>query len=492
MEFASVSSVSALSDIQQTWCRRGGVQTIADILLISSSDLANKCRILKGQAEALQVDVSQALVKQPCLLEDADLEDEMFTTGDSCLDEVLDGGIRTGMLWEIVGESAAGKTQLALQLSLSVQIPHTLGGLSGTACYLTTSTALPTSRLTEIMERHPLLSRENCSLSAIHTIKTPEIPILLHVLSTRLPNLVDSLAKEQNPNPVKLLVIDALAELFHMHDKTTADVLGQRSKHLAEISTLLHTLASKYRIAVLVLNEVQDVFSNFSYSPEENSSEDLAYHDQVRWFGRADGVPGEDRKEASLGLVWANQVNTRIMLSRTTRERVLDVTEKRRTKRRRLDGSQSHTSTMPQTTRLRCLSIIFSSIVPPTSVDYIVTAEGIAALPGTVDSNSSPPLLPPPLPVSQLSAPLSDKCPPSASSGQNIDSGLLLDVSSQRTVGAGDYRSDPDIMTSREEAENGPQLEVNYESEDYWQGDSEEEFYNDVDIEPAISSSSFS
>jgi hypothetical protein len=31
-------------------------------------------------------------------------EDELFTTGDTYLDQLLDGGIRTGMLWEIVGE----------------------------------------------------------------------------------------------------------------------------------------------------------------------------------------------------------------------------------------------------------------------------------------------------------------------------------------------------------------------------------------------------
>lgn len=30
--------------------------------------------------------------------------DELFSTGDTTLDQALGGGIRTGMLWEIVGE----------------------------------------------------------------------------------------------------------------------------------------------------------------------------------------------------------------------------------------------------------------------------------------------------------------------------------------------------------------------------------------------------
>ncbi|KAF9653174.1 hypothetical protein BDM02DRAFT_3070359, partial [Thelephora ganbajun] len=54
-----------------------------------------------------------------------------LTTGDATLDHALGGGILTGMVWEFVGESASGKTQLAMQLSLLVQLPPELGGLSG-------------------------------------------------------------------------------------------------------------------------------------------------------------------------------------------------------------------------------------------------------------------------------------------------------------------------------------------------------------------------
>jgi len=39
------------------------------------------------------------------------------------------GGVITPSLTEIAGESASGKTQLCLQLCLSVQLPFNLGGL---------------------------------------------------------------------------------------------------------------------------------------------------------------------------------------------------------------------------------------------------------------------------------------------------------------------------------------------------------------------------
>lgn len=45
------------------------------------------------------------------------------------LDELLRGGLPVGVVTELSGESGAGKTQLALQLCLSVQFPAQHGGL---------------------------------------------------------------------------------------------------------------------------------------------------------------------------------------------------------------------------------------------------------------------------------------------------------------------------------------------------------------------------
>ncbi|KAK0459483.1 uncharacterized protein EV420DRAFT_1674295 [Desarmillaria tabescens] len=122
---------------------------------------------------------------------------EKITTGDEHLDRALGGGIRTGMLWEVCSVlilflAAAGKTQLALQLSLLVQIPPRLGGLLGSTCYLTTSSVLPTVRLLDILDAHPLLSPSLCGLHDVHTMSCPTIPVLIHVLSSTLPQFVDS------------------------------------------------------------------------------------------------------------------------------------------------------------------------------------------------------------------------------------------------------------------------------------------------------------
>ncbi|KAI0928315.1 hypothetical protein AcW1_005596 [Taiwanofungus camphoratus] len=472
MESRLLSTIAGLSAPQQAALKRGSILTVADLLLIAPEVLAKRCKIYLSDAQRIVEVVCNTLACQPRLLEDVLEEgDEKFTTGDPKLDEALGGGIRTGMLWEIVGESAAGKTQLALQLSLLVQVPRKLGGLSSSACILTTTSTLPTTRLMEIANNHPLLSPTLCSLSDIHTIKTPEIPILLHVLSNTFPAFLDDLAARSGSKPVKLLVIDTLTELFHSHAKTSSDFLFQRSKNLSDISRLLHIIANKYRIAVVVLNEVVDVFDR---APDADFGQpgELIYWNQARWFNRADSISGAGVKEASLGLVWANQVNARIMLTRTERMRYLDRLDHRKTKRRRLDGV-SESRSINQPTRVRRLSVIFSPLAPPTSMDYIVSDEGIVVLPEVLSSpiQSSPPEIQPPGPSSLTGNTSSHNAAISPN-----DAGLTFDA-----LVTGD--NGPRELTELAEAEEGPQ-EDRDGWDAYWkEADTQENLYRHVAID---------
>ncbi|KAJ7694125.1 P-loop containing nucleoside triphosphate hydrolase protein [Mycena rosella] len=378
-----LSALPYLTHSQKAVLKKGNLQTIPELLFASPQDLARRCRISPLEAKAIFNTVCENNPPQIISLAEEDDQEQICSTGDAHLDAALGGGLRTGMLWEIFGQSAAGKTQMALQLSLFAQVPASLGGLSGSACYITISSKLPTSRLLQIVDAHPLLSREICGLDDINTMKTPTIPVLIHVLSKILPDLVAQRVDDPELKPVKLVIIDALAELFHSSDKTTTTTLIERSQNIAEISTLLHVLASKYNLAVLVLNEVSDVFNHGESGT--SSSGGLVYNQQAKWFGAADTVPGESNKEASLGLVWANQVNARIMMSRTGRRRYLE--DSLQNKRQKADDGHSSgnggatTNADDGAILVRRLSVVFSSVAPPSSVDYIVTAAGISVLP---------------------------------------------------------------------------------------------------------------
>lgn len=290
-------------------------------------------------------------------------------------------------------------------MSLSVQLPVELGGISGSTCYLTTSAKLPTGRLKQLSENHPSFissySKGLLGLQNVHTLSTSTIPILENVLTTILPNFIQG--KQSTSNPIKLVVIDALTELFHSSEKTTKTSIFTRSKDLNRIASTLHNIASTHNVAILVLNEVIDRFDRNEYrvfrpSPSAPSSsphdakatsDDLVYSEKSRWFSTCNSITGEDKKEASLGLVWANQLNVRIMLTRTGRRRYLDDMDSATAeKRAKLSSSPAAMAQAvltsddgeQQATLVRRLSVVFSSVAPTVSLDYVVTTEGVRAL----------------------------------------------------------------------------------------------------------------
>lgn len=363
--------------------------------------------------------------------------------------------------------SAAGKTQLCMQLSLSVQLPSSLGGASGAACILSTSWTLPTNRLLEMSHAHPAFSPTICGLADVHTVKTPTIPALLHVLSNLLPNLIEDLAVRPDARPVRLLIIDALTELFHSHTKVSTKTLVERSKNLAEISTLLHRLADKYNIAVIVVNEVVDVIDR---PPVHALAHEVLYQEQARLFSRADSVPGENLKEAALGLVWANQVNARIMLSRTKRMRYLEQ-EEIPVKRRRLNDGNPQPRDSDKPTLVRRLTVIFNSVAPPASLDYIVTSSGITTLleQHTAASIDIPTTEPAPRPLGSQS-----------SGSRGVEGVSLLDipVAGTREAQEAETVNDPEVT-----AEDGPQVDAD-EWEAYWRDtDLDCDIFSQVDLD---------
>ncbi|KAF9009368.1 Rad51-domain-containing protein [Cyathus striatus] len=388
MQAESLINLSSFSASQRILLAKGKIRTVGDLLLSPLQDVSRRCKVSPLEAQRL---IETFCLGQEsnkiCQLSVSNIKDEVFTTGDSLLDEALKGGIRTSMLWDVSGESAAGKTQLGLQLSLCVQLPLECGGLSGSTCYLTTSSTLPTNRLLEISQSHPLLGRSSCTLDNVHTISVPTIPVMLHILSTILPNFIIGKASSR---PVKLVVVDSLAELFHLSGKTTTSTLVERSHNIAHIASLLHTLASSYGIAIVALNEVIDSMerSNANTTIEPT---DIIYSEQSRWFNSTPGEPGENRKESSLGLTWANQINNRIILTRTGRRRHLNEDEMR-TSYKRLRNEQNVTCTAEisgafeqETLLIRRLTIVFCSIAYPRTLDYIITRRGFSVLATVVD-----------------------------------------------------------------------------------------------------------
>ena len=264
-----------------------------------------------------------------------------------------------------------------MQLALTVQLPPNQGGVSGSAYYICTREALRTERLQQIIDGHPLLSPQWCGLCNVHTQKAPSYNVLLRLLKEAFPAAHKS---SQDAYPGKLLIIDTFSDLFDATKDPTYDDRYLRAKHLREVSLVLHRLAADHKLAILLLSSSQ--FSPVRIDDYETAPDLLLYADQERWFSRAHSMPGEDAHEGSLGLIWSNQLNARIMMSRTTRTRARvdvdpDAYGERPNKKMRLDTSSASAGSGDEPIPFRRMSVIFSSVAPPASCDYVVVRRGV-------------------------------------------------------------------------------------------------------------------
>lgn len=80
----------------------------------------------------------------------------MLTTGSAKVDEMLDGGIETGTITEILGGSRTGKTQFCHTLAVTCQLPAARGGTEGKCLYIDTEGSFRPERIRSIAERFEL------------------------------------------------------------------------------------------------------------------------------------------------------------------------------------------------------------------------------------------------------------------------------------------------------------------------------------------------
>ncbi|KAM4528719.1 DNA repair protein XRCC3 [Fundulus diaphanus] len=214
-------------------------------------------------------------------------------TGCPVLDRLLRGGLPVGGVTELSGESGAGKTQLGLQLSLSVQYPVEHGGLSAGAMYICTEDPFPIKRLQQLISEQCVL-RSDVPPSVISGLQfsdhiyvehTADLDSLQVCLSRRAPLLLAQ-------GLVRLVVVDSVAALFR--SEFQADDWLERNKQLLTFSSMLHHLSQEFTTPVLCINQVTDVFKQSSSSVSSSSSS----------------------VSPALGLAWANQVTVRLMMQR--------------------------------------------------------------------------------------------------------------------------------------------------------------------------------
>lgn len=277
--------------------------------------------------------------------------------------------------------SAAGKTQFLLTLLLSVQVASAARPAKS-ALYISTEAPLQTTRLSQILKTHPKFTSlgpdERPSLSKIHSTHIHDLEAQEHILRYQVPVII------QRHNVGLIIIDSIAAnirpEFSQAKSRAGAESFAKCATQLQQLGALLRDLARKYELAVVVANQVSDRFaappvllpalSQQSYGRQE-PSEPSSYtpsaaqsprpplpsqhtprpngeqqvsaatippmstlstddplsldHQQCFFTGWGDTLDphapfGANLKTPSLGLVWTNQLDTRIALLKESRQ----------------------------------------------------------------------------------------------------------------------------------------------------------------------------
>lgn len=290
---------------------------------------------------------------------------ERITIGCPVLNKLFKGGVASGNITELTGESSAGKTQLCFQLSLNCQLPLSHGGLEGSALYIYTEGRFPIQRLHELAvemgsrdhdagnkatskfeENSRNFRTYSTAIEVLENIFIEEIysiEDLLGYFQWRLPFQINQNLKR----PIKLIVIDSVANLVRTDFESNLADLTYRAGLFFKLSSILRKFAMEYNLAVVVTNQAVDFMDDKS----SNGFDEL----QV---GNYEILSTSNRRVIpALGLSWSNCINSRFFLSKVD----IPVTSV-------WDSSKL---------QLRKLQVVFSPELPRSEAHYIILKEGI-------------------------------------------------------------------------------------------------------------------
>jgi len=155
------------------------------------------------------------------------------------VDTMMGGGFETQAITEVYGEFGSGKTQIAHQLAVNVQLPVDMGGLDGSVIILDTENTFRPDRIAGMVEglskRYDMNYDPEDFLKNIHVARAYNSNHQILLMDTAS-ELADSLRDAEKP--VRLLIIDSLTAHFraeYVGRGTLADRQQKLNKHLHTI-----------------------------------------------------------------------------------------------------------------------------------------------------------------------------------------------------------------------------------------------------------------
>lgn len=252
----TIEDLPGVGDATANKLREAGFDDLMAIATASPGELVDAAGVGDSQAKKIIIAAQQMadigdFKTGASLMED--LKNRHYlTTGSKSFDELLGGGFETEAITELFGAFGSGKTQVAHQLCVNIQMPFDKGGLESEAVFIDTENTFRPERIVQMAEGYGLDAKN--VLKNIHVANAFNSNHQMMLVEKAI-----ELAKERN---IKLLVVDSLTGHFraeYVGRSTLADRQQKLNKHMHRLLRFSHL----YNAVICVTNQVAarpDVF----------------------------------------------------------------------------------------------------------------------------------------------------------------------------------------------------------------------------------------
>lgn len=240
--------------------KEAGYTTVESIAVAAPQDLADIAEISEGTCNKIIAEARRMVSIDNFISADQILEKRKtvghITSGSKNLDDLIGGGFETQAVMEVFGEFGSGKSQLAHQLAVTVQLPKEKGGMEAKSIFIDSENTFRPERIVQIAENYGLDPKQ--ALANIHYARAYN--------SDHQMLLAEKTEDILKKGDAKLVILDSLTSTFRS-EYVGRGTLAVRQQKLGRHLRKLHQLADMYDICIFVTNQVSAAPDTFFGDP---------------------------------------------------------------------------------------------------------------------------------------------------------------------------------------------------------------------------------
>ncbi len=248
-EYVDIKDLEGVGATIASKIKNAGYADIIALATANPMDVAEVCEIGEPTARKIIAEAREAAKMN--FLSGLEFEDkrkavQRISTGSNALDILLGGGVETQSITECYGEFGSGKSQIAFQLAVNVQLAKEKGGLEGHTIWIDTEGTFRPARIEQLAISKGLDPKEALQNIKIGRAYSSDHQILL----------VDKIPELINKDPkIKLVVVDSMMALFRA-EYVGRGTLADRQQKVNVILHNLQRLADRFNLAIYITNQV--------------------------------------------------------------------------------------------------------------------------------------------------------------------------------------------------------------------------------------------